>query len=392
MIQINSRIAIKNDEFSKRNTMMYDNLELEVKSLSTEEEVKLYKSTLLKIDKNPFYRYELISSNAKTNNALHYFLLKNNNIPVLIMPFYKRLIPDSITKGPIFYDVISPYGYCGPLKTNETSPEIFQEFWKRVDVWYSENNIVSEFIRFNLDGNHENYSGTLVPSLKNVGGEIYDEETQWNNFRPKVRNNYRKAVQSGLTSRIYHTNFDDKVISLFYEVYIETMIRNKADNSYFYSKEYFENFVFNNRESCCIAIIYKDDVNISSELVLLGEKNVYSFLGGTRSDYFAYRPNDFLKIEVMNWARKNDYKYYLLGGGRKDNDSLYKYKKEFFKKELDKIYYTGRKIINKEIYNQLVDNVALEKEEFFNDINFFPLYRYYESQLFEANPKNEKIE
>ena len=37
----------------------------------------------------------------------------------------------------------------------------------------------------------------------------------------------------------------------------------------------------------------------SGEIILIAGDTLYSYLGGTLSDYFKYRPNDFLKIEVM---------------------------------------------------------------------------------------------
>ncbi len=56
----------------------------------------------------------------------------------------------------------------------------------------------------------------------------------------------------------------------------------------------------------------------------------------------------------MNWARKLDFKYYVLGGGRANEDSLYDYKKFFFPKDEDVIFYTGRKVLNQKIYQELV--------------------------------------
>ena len=90
------------------------------------------------------------------------------------------------------------------------------------------------------------------------------------------------------------------------------------------------------------------------------------------------RPNDFLKIEVMKWAITNGKKYYVLGGGRGNNDSLYQYKKTFFPKDEDAMFYTGRKIINHDIYNSLVRKIEVDYDDVLSSVKdsstYFPIY------------------
>ena len=115
---------------------------------------------------------------------------------------------------------------------------------------------------------------------------------------------------------------------------------------------------------------------ISTEFILLSSSTIFSYLGGTLAEFFHTRPNDFLKINVMDWGRENDRTHYVLGGGRSNDDQLYKYKKDFFPKEEDLIYYTGRKIVLPEVYQKLV-NRTLDKPEDFPSIEegYFPAYR-----------------
>src|SRR5690606_16259956 len=156
-------------------------------------------------------------------------------------------------------------------------------------------------------------------------------------------------------SVIYHNNITKEIIIQFHEIYTGTMERNNASQQYFYGLEYFINLITNNPSNCAIIIIYKDGIPISTELLLFSGTTIYSFLGGTVLDYFYARPNDFLKIEVLKWARKKGYAYYFLGGGRKNNDGLYHYKKDFFPLDEDLIFYTGRKIIDEVSYRNFVN-------------------------------------
>lgn len=352
---------------------------LEILPLLTEKDKHRFRSLVNEINpSHPFYRPELILKNEEKEMHPRYFLFSNQDMVEAIMVFYLRPI-EIKEKESGYFDVISPYGYSGPLFKND-SECLKKEFWKKVDQWYQENKVISEFIRFSLNDNHLNYTGTLVPSLKNVKGEIIEETEQWSSFRPKVRNNYRRAEKNQLKCKVYYKNITEAALMNFYDIYTSTMERNEASEQYFYSFEFFSTYVKNNSQDCALAIVTKDKVPVSAELILISDKTLYSFLGGTLSNYFFARPNDFLKIEVMKWARSMKFDSYVLGGGRADNDGLYTYKKTFFPKDRDVNFYTGRKIVNKKVYDLLVrESICSEIEkdiETEKPVSFFPLYRY----------------
>ena len=345
---------------------------LEAYPLLSEKDIDQYKNFLKLFPKNPLYNIELLSFGKEEHEELMYFVLMKDGSPIILMPFYYRKVV-FMGKETGYYDVSSPYGYSGPIFRENAEMKWTEQFWKKVDKWYKKNNVVSEFIRFNMQKNWIDYSGEINPTLSNVRGKILPEEVQWENFKPKVRNNYRKSVKCGLKSVIYHNNITLEVIRQFHTIYTATMERKKASPLYFYKLDYFVNLIDKNPSSCAIVIIYKDEIAISAELLLLSDTTVNSFLGGTDINYFNTRPNDFLKIEVLNWARKKGYSYYLLGGGRENNDSLYHYKKDFFPTDEDTTFYTGRKIIDQQSYNILVGTNPYCIGCTFG--NYFPLYR-----------------
>ncbi len=354
---------------------------LKALDLTTAADKIAYKGYLEQIeDQNPFYKLELLEYHNKNQTQLKYFIFFEDGNPKILMNFIVREINSSLPKGP-FYDVISPYGYSGPLFNTQINSETIINFWKMADEWYLTHNMVSEFIRFGLNKNHLYYSGSTIRTLSNVCGSIVPEAEQWQNFKPKVRNNYRKSLQENLEHGIWHKNITPDKIREFYDIYLDTMSRNTADESYHYSLDYFSSFIGANPENCMLILIYKDNVPISTELILLNKNTMYSFLGGTVSDYFYTRPNDFLKIKAINWGRKKGFSHYVLGGGRIDGDGLYAYKKTFFPKDQDLDYYTGRKIINHQIYQELCEEVCEDKRniDLVNSQNlatgYFPKYR-----------------
>ena len=109
---------------------------------------------------------------------------------------------------------------------------------------------------------------------------------------------------------------------------------------------------------------------ISAELVIYGSENCYSYLGGTNSEYFDLRPNDFLKYEIIKWAKNKGLKNFVLGGGYGSDDGIYQYKLSLAPHGVYN-FYIGRKVFDQKSYDELV---SLRDENELNE-KFFPLYR-----------------
>jgi len=351
----------------------------EVIKLDSTEERKKYSELISSQKKNnPYLLLDFMQAFSGGLDNLICFKYTNEKT-IILMPGYLRkvVIGKNTTQ---YFDFITPYGYTGPYFNRNTSNEDIDNFWNSVDKWYLENSVVSEFIRFNLDGNDRNYNGSIIPTMLNIKGKIIDSEEQWRNFEHKVRKNVKKAKRENLSCRVFHMNdMSQEEIQNFYDIYIHTMHRTNADEKFFFSFENVSMFINRNPENSAICNIYHKDRIVSSELILISNDCIFSFLGGTDENYFDKRPNDFLKFEMINWARENNIKYYVLGGGYGYEDGIYKYKKSFFPNDIVK-YCTGRKIVNTEAYNELFEmNNSYRREKGletlnFDDTSFFPLY------------------
>lgn len=354
---------------------------LDVLQLSSIEDVEKYKLLLSSLEDTmphllPEY-FEVFGGGLE--NLICFSFNSDLTNARILMPGY--LNPIKIVENETgYFDFITPYGYTGPLVSKNTSDIEIENFWEKVDEWYLNNHVVSEFIRFNLFGNERKYSGTIVSTMLNIRGAIVDRENQWLSFEHKVRKNVKKAQKEKLSSRIFYKDeISTKVIHDFHDIYIHTMKRTNAHEKFFFSFNDFEYFIINNPERTVICNIYCNDEIISSELVLVSDDSIYSFLGGTDEKYFNKRPNDFLKFEMINWARNFNKNYYVLGGGYGYEDGIFKYKKSFFPNDIVK-YYTGRKVINREIYNELFVLNNKKRIEMgleilnIDDTSFFPIY------------------
>lgn len=76
-----------------------------------------------------------------------------------------------------------------------------------------------------------------------------------------------------------------------------------------------------------------------------------------------------LLYDVALWGCSNGYETFYLGGGVGSNeDSLFKFKRVFYRDDLNH-FFIGKKIYNQEKYNELIELRGLAESE------YFPQYR-----------------
>jgi hypothetical protein len=266
-----------------------------------------------------------------------------------------------------WFDLSTPYGYGGFLIEGKNYSLVNQAY----DIYCKEKGFVSEFVRFHLFSNYQPYyNGLSETHTRNVVRKLEMQlDDMFMDFEHRTRKSIKKAARAGLEIEIDVTGarLDD-----FLDIYYGTMDRTNAKKNFYYSKEFFttlnkmeENYVY-------FHVLHEDKV-ISTELVLYGAENCYSFLGGTNKDFFHLSANNFLKYEIIKWAKAKGLKRFILGGGYGADDGIFKYKKSFAPNGVFD-FYIGKKIFNEEKYNELVRIRSLE-EDFDMNALYFPSYR-----------------
>jgi hypothetical protein len=276
-------------------------------------------------------------------------------------------------------DIISPYGYGGAFSWPQQNKEdLANRFWLLFDQWAQSKNIISEVIKFSLFSEDLlPYPGKKEETLKNIVVDLSQTEEQlWMGFEHKVRKNVNRAKSNNLTVII---DTEGKELEQFMTIYNSTMDRRNASQNYFYSPSFFNRIC----QDLCgqfafFHVITPSQEIISTELILISKTSVFSFLGGTRSEFFHLRPNDLLKYEVILWARREKKNNFVLGGGYTSDDGIFNYKRSFAPKGIYP-FYVGSRVMNTSYYNRLIENkkrILKEKGlEWVPRLGFIPEYR-----------------
>jgi len=267
-----------------------------------------------------------------------------------------------------YYDISSIYGYGGMISDSDFYP--VSEFFD----YCKDQGYISEFVRFNLFSRYrDNYPGIVESNSHNVVVDLEQSiESIFAGYDRKVRKNINTALRNNL---ITIEDSDFQYLDAFLRIYYSTMERNCASSHFYFSREYFDTISHMKKQNASLFHVMKDEVIISSELVLFDNNCAYSFLGGTDSNYFALRPNELLKDYIIKWAHSQNLKKFVLGGGYGEDDGIFNYKK-FFSPDGVVNFYIGKSIIDAEKYDFLVKlhNESSKIREMSNNL-FFPLYR-----------------
>ncbi len=264
------------------------------------------------------------------------------------------------------FDFSTPYGYGGWLIEGKNSQKLFETYEK----WCMDNNIVSEFVRFHpVIKNHISASAYETIELgKTVTVDTASPEVIWNNITSKNRNMIRKAQKSGI--KIYSGRHPE-IYTVFREIYNGTMDKDEADSYYYFAEEFYESVLNDLPRNAQVFYAVLDEKIIAASIMLFANGRMNYHLSGSVREYSNLAPTNLLLYEAALWGSANGYKSLYLGGGvGSGEDSLFKFKKSFYRGDDLNSFWIGKKIFNIEMYEKLVsmrDNIE--------NAGFFPKYR-----------------
>lgn len=290
--------------------------------------------------------------------------------------FIKKPVP-WLVDGVQYYDIVTPYGYGGPIVYECTDREaLIKDYAESFEQYCRDENIVCEFIRFHpIFRNEKDFTGIydVIYSRHTVGTNIKDyDDPVAGDFGKSARKEVRKVENNGVTCTV-HTNPDN--LDVFRKLYEETMDRNHADKKYYFPDSYYEYLTTRMKQHIMLVQAHYQDEIIASELYFITGDILHAHLLGSNQKLLELGGGAILEATAARWGKANNYSYIHHGGGRTSavDDPLYLYKKKFGK-HTEFEFYMGKKIWNPNIYERLVDIRKAEKTPI-EDETFFPAYR-----------------
>ena len=319
-----------------------------------------------------YHTYDYHQLSKKDNEEAVLISYEDNGIMIHLPLLVRPLVNEA---G--FYDATSVYGYAGPLcNKTDVSQETIDDFSSSLLDFLNRRNIVSIFSRLNP------YSHSQEKILQNLGtvetlGPVVnidltkDVDTQRTLFS-KTTKRYLNKIRKICSTKI---STEEEDILKFIELYYENMDRVNADESYYFDKDYFFNFInSDDYQTDVIFAILDETKEIISAAMMVKTKNIIQYhISGTLNDYLNITPIRLLIDTMRLIGTEQGYTYFNLGGGLgSQNDSLLQFKSSFSKDYRD--FKIWKFIVNPSKYDELVksnpDVASLEGN------NFFPLYRY----------------
>ena len=267
----------------------------------------------------------------------------------------------------LWFDLSCPYGYGGWLIEGDDTESVMTAYV----AWCQKNKIISEFVRFHpMLKNHiavQNHYD-VVPLGDVVAMDLASPEIIWANISSKNRNMIRKAQKNGVT--IYHGRYPE-IYETFRQIYNGTMDKDNADAYYYFSREFYESILMDLPHNAQVFYAVFENKVIAASIMLACNKKMNYHLSGSSREFSFLAPTNLLLYEAALWGCANGCKSLYLGGGiGSAEDSLFKFKRAFYRGDDLPRFHIGKKIFNSEHYDMLV---SMRKDT--PEGGFFPKYR-----------------
>lgn len=282
-------------------------------------------------------------------------------LPIVIRPI----------EGTEYFDITSVYGYAGPVyrfDKDYEEKELVAFFQSIFPIFCKEQNIVSVFSRLHPLIEQKNILselGDIVDLNKTVSIDLtLSADEQRKVFRKSLKSELNQLRRKEIMVK-EAVNLEE--IDQFIAIYYETMDRVNATPNYYFSKEYFYEFLNNTDFNSKLLIAVKDNKVIAGAIFTLTDKIMQYHLAGTTEDFIKETPMKLILDEARLLGNETSAESLHLGGGvgGSDEDSLFRFKSGFSKDF--KQFSVWKYIVNQKVY----DDLSETKEK----SNFFPLYR-----------------
>ena len=178
----------------------------------------------------------------------------------------------------------------------------------------------------------------------------------------------RKAQKNGI--EIFNGRYPE-IYEIFRKIYNSTMDKDNADSYYYFSPEFYKSVCNDLPHNAQVFYAQLDGKVIAASIMLATNGRMNYHLSGSVKEFASLAPSNLLLYEAALWGYANGCKTLYLGGGvGSGEDSLFKFKKSFYRSDDLHRFHIGKKVFNQELYDYLI---SLRTD--LPDSGFFPRYR-----------------
>jgi hypothetical protein len=330
-----------------------------------------------------YHLRKYVSLEAQRIDAIAEAIYLEDRGKIFFLPYLIRSCNDLFDRdsdSPELFDIVSPYGYPGPLLNCPLSTN--GEFLKSaidlaVESWRNRN-ICSAFLRMHPVLN-EKWHEVISSGICQIAGQTVtvdltlSVEEIWQATKSEHRNKINRCKKRGFTATIVSLQhrLDD-----FKLVYQETMDRVSATKTYYFDDPYYKSLAeLGPYIHLCIV---EQESQIAAAGIFTECCGIVQYhLGGTKSEFFSEAPSKLMFDHVRFWGKERNNKLLHLGGGLGGaQDNLYKFKAGFSKSSYP--FTTMKIIVDVESYTQLLESRAKKIKssiDILSSSSFFPAYR-----------------
>jgi hypothetical protein len=277
----------------------------------------------------------------------------------IVFPFLMRPIDPTITDGQQLYDAVSPYGYSGTAALGPTTAgdwKAFRTAWRDAAGGMS---IVGEFQRFNpfvddraalcsADGSIHARKHNMIVLVR-----CEDLDNYWASVSGMVRNRVRRATKLGYRAVVSTASKSDLVpCSPFRTLYEQTMKAVNAGDEYMFSNDYYMRLAEHLGDALQICrVVDETGHTVAAGLFFVWNGRAHFHLAG--SDRAVRKDGcNILRLDAqIRWASEAGCRLANLGGGRDEDDPLFRFKANFGNDHLP--FYVGTAILDEQAGDRL---------------------------------------
>lgn len=281
--------------------------------------------------------------------------------------------------------------FTGPLLSG-INQEVMAAFPDRCRQLFRSIGVITEFAHLhpwsNAYSQLDQSSCTYNREIVWVDLTLGPQQLWRNHLQHCCRKNISTAGREGV--RVFASR-TDKDLDEFCRIYTDTMQRNGALAAYYFPSNFFRALRNEMPENCRFVFAEYQSQIVAATLYLHDDSDVFSFLGGTDTNFQHVRPTNALIWETIQWASAAGKKRLVLGGGYKPDDGVFHFKSTFSR--LRQAFYIYKRVHLQEYYEQLERQYCDFYDVTTDALSYFPTYRQIYSrenrQVVNVSDRNE---